>query len=133
VLHYIEMVVAMFIGMALLYVPAGWLLGATGSSWSQLHADAPALMLLVMAVTMAVPMAGWMAYRGHGARANLEMSASMFLPAFAVMGLLWAGALTDLGMLMSIEHVAMLASMLAAMLLRRAEYAGHQHAQAVQA
>ena len=126
--HYLEMVAAMVIGMGVLYVPAGWALTAAGSSWSQLHADAPALMLLVMAVTMTVPMLGWMAYRGHGARANAEMSASMLLPTLAVVGLLWADAVEDLGTLMAIEHVAMLASMLAAMLLRRAEYAGHHHA-----
>jgi hypothetical protein len=127
------MVAAMFIGMGVLYVPAGLALGAAGSSWSQLHTDAPALMLLVMAGTMTVPMVAWMAFRGHGARANAEMSASMLLPAVAVIGLLWADAVTDLGTLMTIEHIAMLASMLAAMLLRRAEYAGHHHAQAVQA
>jgi hypothetical protein len=85
-------------------------------------------MLLVMAATMTGPMVAWMAYRGHGARANAEMSASMFLPTFAVIALLWVDAVTDPGTLMAIEHVAMLASMLAAMLLRRAEYAGHHHA-----
>jgi hypothetical protein len=131
--HYIEMVAAMFIGMGVLYLPAGLALGAAGSSWSQLHADAPALMLLVMAATMTGPMVAWMAYRGHGARANAEMSGSMLLPTFAVIGLLWAGAVTSLGTLMTIEHIAMLASMLAAMLLRRAEYAGHHHAHAVYA
>jgi hypothetical protein len=124
--HYLEMVAAMFLGMAVLGLPLGLLLGAAGSSWSQLHSDAPALALLAMTVTMTGPMVGWMAYRGHGARANMEMSASMFLPTFAVIGLLWSGAATDIGLLMAIEHVAMLLSMLAAMLLRAAEYtAGH--------
>jgi hypothetical protein len=32
--HYVKMVVAMFLGMAVLGMPAGWALGAAGSSWS---------------------------------------------------------------------------------------------------
>jgi hypothetical protein len=76
--HYLEMVVAMFLGMAVLGVPAGWAIGPLGTSWSELPADAPALMLLGIAVTMTVPMVAWMRHRGHGWRANTEMSASMF-------------------------------------------------------
>jgi hypothetical protein len=122
------MVIAMFAGMGLLGVPAGWALGAMGTSWSALHHDAPALMLFLMAVTMTVPMVGWMRYRGHGWQANAEMSASMLLPTFAVVGLLWSSLIVDIGALLVIEHVAMLLSMLAAMLLRREEYSGGVHA-----
>ena len=125
--HYVEMVVAMFLGMAVLGMPTEWALGAFGSSWSNLHHNAPALMLLVMAFIMTVPMVGWMAYRGHGRRPNAEMAASMFLPAFGAVGLLWGGVVTDAMALMTIEHIVMLPSMLAAMLLRRAEYSGHCH------
>jgi hypothetical protein len=120
--HYAEMVVAMFLGMAILGVPAGWAMSAVGTSWSELHTDAPALMLLGMALTMTAPMVGWMRYRGHGRRANAEMAASMFLPTFAVIALLWGGLVEDVGVLLVLEHVAMLASMLVAMLLRPAEY-----------
>jgi hypothetical protein len=125
--HYVEMVVAMFLGMAVLGVPAGWAMGALGTSWAELHTDAPALMLFGMAVTMTVPMVAWMRYRGHGRRANTEMSASMFLPTFAVIALLWGDLVEDLGVLLVIEHVAMLVSMLAAMLLRPAEYTHGTH------
>ena len=127
--HYIEMVVAMFLGMAVLGAPAGWALSAAGSSWSELNTDAPALMLLGMAATMTIPMVAWMRYRGHGWRANSEMSASMLLPTFASIGLLAADLVTDIGTLMVVEHVAMLLAMLAAMLLRPAEYT-HHHAHA---
>ena len=129
--HYVEMVVAMFLGMAVLMPPT---MSAVGTSWSELRADAPALMLLGMAVTMTVPMVGWMRYRGHDARANTEMSASMLLPTFAVIGLLWGGLVEDVDTLLVIEHVAMLLSMLAAMLLRPAEYSGaaHGHGQVAQ-
>jgi hypothetical protein len=126
--HYVEMVVAMFLGMGVLGVPAGWAMGPLGTSWSELHADAPALMLFGMAVTMTVPMVGWMRYRGHGWRAALEMSAAMFLPTFAIIALLWGGLVEDIGVLLVIEHVAMLLSMLGAMLLRPAEYTHGMHA-----
>ena len=82
-------------------------------------------MFVGMAVTMTVPMIAWMIYRGHGARANSEMAAAMFLPTFAAIGALWAHVLTDVGTLMAIEHIAMLLAMLGAMLLRPAEYRHH--------
>ena len=37
----------MFAGMVVLGVPAGWALGAVGSSWSELTDNAPAAMLLL--------------------------------------------------------------------------------------
>jgi hypothetical protein len=124
------MVIAMFLGMAILGLPAGWALSAAGSSWSALNDDAPALMFLAMATTMTVPMVAWMRYRGHGWRANAEMSASMFLPTFAVIAMLGARVVTDIGVLLVVEHVAMLLSMLAAMLLRSDEYTCGAHAPA---
>jgi hypothetical protein len=123
--HYVEMVVAMFLGMGVLGVPAGWALSAVGSSWSELNTDAPALMLLGMAITMTLPMVGWMRYRGHSGRANAEMTASMLVPTAAVIGLLQAGIVEDIGVLLVIEHVAMLLGMLGVMLLRPADYARH--------
>jgi hypothetical protein len=113
--HYAEMVVAMFLGMAVLGYPVDWVMGRLG-------ANSDEFMFLEMATTMTAPMVGWMMYRGHGWRANAEMSASMFVPTFAVIGLLSAELLTDLGVLMVIEHVAMLLAMAGVMLLRPAEY-----------
>jgi hypothetical protein len=123
--HYAEMVVAMFLGMVVLGLPAGWLFRALGTSWSKLS---PATMLFAMAITMAIPMAAWMRYRGHAWRLNLEMVASMLLPTLALTALLWARIVAGMGALMVIEHVAMLACMLVAMLLRREEYSGSNHA-----
>jgi hypothetical protein len=70
---------------------------------------------------------GWMRYRGHSWRVNIEMAASMLIPTFAVMGVLWAGFAN--GTLMVPEHAGMLTCMLVAMLLRRDEYscATHTH------
>ena len=122
--HYAEMVVAMFLGMAVLGIPAGWALDAAGSSWSAVQDDAPGLMLLAMAAMMTVPMVGWMIHRGHSGRANLEMSAAMFVPALAAIAFL---PFVGFGVLIVVEHVGMLLAMLGAMLLRPAEYAHGAH------
>jgi hypothetical protein len=116
--HYAEMVVAMFLGMAVLGYPVEWVMDRIG-------ADADAWMFLEMATTMTVSMVGWMIYRGHGWRANAEMSASMFVPTFVAIGVLTAGLLTDVGVLMLAEHVSMLAAMAGVMLLRPHEYIHH--------
>src|SRR3712207_2996464 len=119
--HYAEMWIAMLLGMGVLGL--AWLGAAElGYSSSDLRADAPAISLLLMAVFMTVPMVAWMRRQGHGWAASNEMAASMFIPTFAVIALLAAGAVTDFGTLMAIEHMAMIPSMLAAMLLRYDEY-----------
>ena len=128
--HYVEMVVVMFLGMAVLGVPAGWALGVAGSSWAELREDAPAAMLLLMAATMTVPMAAWMRRRGHGWRPTNEMSASMIVPTIAAIGLGAAGLADDIGRLLVIEHIAMLAGMFMVMALRPEEYSGHSRHQA---
>ena len=130
--HYVEMVVVMFLGMAVLGMPAGWALEAVGSSWSELRAEAPAAMLLLMAATMTVPMAAWMRRRGHGWAPTNEMSASMIVPTLAVIALGGAGLMSDVGTMLIVEHVLMLAGMFAVMLLRPEEYS-HHHQRAAMA
>jgi hypothetical protein len=123
--HYLEMVVAMFLGMFVLGAPLAALLGVAGVDVSSWQTDARELMLLGMAFTMSVPMAAWMRYRGHGWTPVWEMTASMFAPSFAAIGLLWAGTVNDTDALLYIQHIGMFASMLAVMLLRLDEYTGH--------
>jgi hypothetical protein len=125
--HYVEMVVAMFLGMGVLLPPLGAALRAAGTS---LH-DSDVLMISAMALTMTAPMVAWMRYRWHGWPACADMTAAMAIPTLAVLALLWSGLVGDLGTLLVIEHVAMLPSMLVAMLLRREEYTGavHHHGQ----
>jgi hypothetical protein len=127
--HYLEMLAAMVAGMVVLVIPAEGALQLVGSSTSQLEDDAPAVLLLGMALIMTIPMVGLMRYRGHAWRPCWEMSASMFLPTFAVVGALATGIGGDFGSLMMLEHAAMLPAMLVAMLLRYDEYAGcgHEH------
>jgi hypothetical protein len=124
--HYLEMVVAMFAGMVVLGIPAEGLLHVVGTSSSGLERDAPAVMFLSMAVTMTIPMVALMRFRGHDWRPCWEMSASMFVPTFAAIALLWAGV-ADSGTLMVLEHGAMLPAMLVPMFLRYDEYAGCGH------
>jgi len=127
VLHYAEMVAVMFAGMGLLFMPSEWAMNALGTGWTELREDAPAAWLLWMAMTMVVPMAGWMAFRGHSVRANAEMNAAMVLPTLAIVAAMGAGAVADAGTAMMLEHVLMLTGMLVAMLARPAEYAHHHH------
>jgi hypothetical protein len=124
--HYLEMVVAMFAGMVVLGIPLEAGLHAIGSSTSDLHHSAPAVVLLGMAATMTVPMVALMRLRGHAWRPCWEMSASMFLPTFAAIALMGSG-LIGFGLAMTLEHVVMLPAMLVAMLLRPEEYSGHGH------
>jgi hypothetical protein len=123
--HYVEMVAAMLLGMVTLGMPADWLLRAIGVSASGGHHTTK--MLATMAVTMTVPMVAWMRYRGHAWRPIAEMAASMLLPTLAVLVLLWTGVATGAGVLMVIEHAAMLVCMLGAMLARWDEYSGAGH------
>jgi len=123
-LHYVEMIAAMFIGMFALSKPADLLFSALGASTSSQH---PAMMLFSMGAAMTKTKIAWMRFRGHAWRPTNEMAASMLIPTFAAMALAAAGVMHG-GALMGIEHVAMLAGMLIAMLLRRDEYSGgHAH------
>ena len=90
--HYLEMIVAMFVGMGTLY-PL-WLLAVAGvadDSWVH-RADVESL---VMATAMVVPMALWMRYRGHGPAPIVEMSAAMYVGFAVLFPLLWAGVIGD--------------------------------------
>jgi hypothetical protein len=123
--HYAEMVAAMFLGMFALGMPLAALLGVVGVDVAAWKTDARELLLLGMAFTMSVPMAAWMRHRGHAWAPVWEMTASMFVPSFAAIGLLWAGIAQDTEALLLIQHIGMLPSMLAVMLLRLDEYTGH--------
>ena len=125
--HYAEMVLVMFLGMAVLGLPAGWALGAIDSSWAELGDDAPAAMLLLMAATMTVPMAVWMRRMGHGWRVINEMNASMIIPTVAAIALHGVGLAGDIGTLILFEHVAMLLAMFGVMAVRPEEYSHHAH------
>jgi hypothetical protein len=119
--HYLEMVLAMLLGMATLFpLWAAATSGAGGADW--LHrTDVESL---VMATAMSLPMAAWMTYRGHRPWLTVEMCAAMYAGFVLLFPLLWTGALDEMGMMMA-GHTLMPLFMLGAMLLRRREYLAH--------
>ena len=119
--HYLEMVVAMLVGMIAL--GPLWFVAGNALGWSAVL-QLPEPMVLVMATDMSVAMCAWMRYRGHGWPATLEMVAAMYLPFLVLFPPLWLGALSADGLLLW-GHVLMLLAMVAAMLWRLPEYTGH--------
>jgi hypothetical protein len=112
-LHFLEMVVAMVVGMVAL-APV-WSFAWPGLS------DVVTAHVLVMATNMSLGMALWMKIRRHGWASIAEMSAAMYLPFLVLLPLHWTGVLPEMA-LMAAGHVLMLPAMLGAMLRRRHEY-----------
>ena len=121
--HYLEMVIAMLVGMAVLGIPGLLALDAIG-----VDTDAAGVLLSGMAVSMTVPMVAWMRHRGHGRLQCWEMSAAMVVPTIGALALLEAGALGGAHAAMGVQHVVMFPAMLGVMLLRRGEYTAHEPA-----
>jgi hypothetical protein len=125
--HYLEMVIAMLIGM-----------GVFWPVWIGLFAllDRPELMergdlaAVRMAVNMTAGMAIWMRIRGHGWRDILEMSVAMSAPFFVLLVPHWMGALSA-DTLMVAAHSVMFVTMLLAMWWRKdvysADHSSHAH------
>lgn len=105
--HYLEMVVAMMVGMAVL-APL-WRL-----AWPGL-ADQPDLETITMALDMTLAMGAWMRLRGHGWAHITRMCVAMDLGFVLVLPAYWAGALSAEAMT-SLGHGLMLVLMFAAML-----------------
>ncbi|MFF5076343.1 hypothetical protein ACFY36_04780 [Actinoplanes sp. NPDC000266] len=105
-LHYIEMVVAMFVGMF-----------ALAPLWPSLEAY-PAAEAMAMTVNMSVGMAAWMLVRKHSWPHIAEMCAAMAAP-FLVLLIPYGMGLVDGGTLMLAGHLLMFPAMLVPMLLRR--------------
>lgn len=111
--HYVEMVVAMLVGMVAL--GPLWLLALPGLS------DYPAADAMVMATDMSIGMALWMRMRRHSWRHILEMCGAMYLPFAVLLVPYWLGAIGGHALMMG-GHTLMFPAMLAAMLLRRRDY-----------
>ncbi len=117
--HYLEMVIAMIVGMLALGAAAVGIDAATGLELR----TGPEATSLAMALAMAVAMVIWMRHRGHGWAGTLEMAGAMFAPAVALMPLLWLAAIGG-DTLLLLEHVVMLPLMYLVMNRRRSEYGG---------
>jgi hypothetical protein len=118
--HYLEMVVAMFVGMVVL---GGALQGILALAGLEFPSQFPELTSLAMALEMSIGMVVWMRYRGHSWVSTLEMAGAMFIPAIVLFPLLWLGLISGESLL-AIEHIAMLPLMYLVMLGRRTEYGG---------
>jgi hypothetical protein len=60
--------------------------------------QAPELSAIIMAVCLALPMAAYMAVRGHGRRHSLEMTGSTIGVGLVVAVLLWSGVIAASGL-----------------------------------
>jgi hypothetical protein len=122
--HFIQMFIAMGIGMAVYAIATG-LLGYQGLGKSQ-----PEIAALVMAFAMVVPMAVWMRFRmGHGWSRTGEMSGAMVVPIVVLVAICSLGLLPHtvaLAWSMPVMYVAMLG----AMLYRWRDYAEHHYSAA---
>ena len=118
-LHFGEMMLAMFVGMAVLGGAVEGVLALAGSSLSEASESIAAA---AMAFNMSAPMVGWMLYRGHPARHSVEMAGSMIVPTAIVIGLHLLGALPGSAVL-AVQHLVMIPAMLGVMLWRYDHYA----------
>jgi putative intracellular protease/amidase len=122
VVHFVQMILAMAIGM--LVLDPVWRLILPGS------AERIDLLAIVMATDMSIGMAVWMRVRRHGWASILEMTAAMYVPFLVLLVPYWAGAISGSTMMMG-AHVLMVPAMLLAMLRRRAEYTHARQASGV--
>jgi hypothetical protein len=108
--HYVEMVVAMIVGMV-----------ALAPLWPAEWVARPDVHAMAMAVDMTIAMALWMRIRRHSWPRTVEMSATMFLPFAVLLVPYWLGAISAMTVMVA-AHVIMFPLMLAVMLWRRTDY-----------
>jgi hypothetical protein len=90
-------------GMCAVMCVGGSILGFASfqaASWlgyPNLARQAPELSAAIITACLAVPMAAYMAVRGHGRRHNVTMTASTIGAGMAVIGLLWSGVIAESG------------------------------------
>lgn len=118
-LHLGEMLLAMFLGMAVL---GGVVEGSLALAGTRLSDGPVSVHAGVMAFNMTVPMVWWMRHRGHPARHGWEMAASMVVPTALVVALHWLGAIPSDAVL-AVQHAVMIPAMVGVMLWRYDHYA----------
>jgi hypothetical protein len=122
--HFVQMAVAMIVGMIVL----GPVIALTnGAGFPYLNYTFPVTHLLAMALSMSVPMVAWMLYRGHGWERSAEMAGAMFVPSLLAIAVCSIGFLPQMQML-SLGHELMWFAMLGLMLWRWTDYTQHVHA-----
>ena len=119
--HVGEMMLAMYVGMAVLGGLWSVVLAAAGTSASDVLDTAPALVAIVLMFDMSVPMLAWMHYRGHPRAQLVEMAAAMGAVALVAIVLLSVSAIDNAGVC-GVECALMVPATIAAMWPHRREY-----------
>jgi len=119
--HLGEMCLAMCVGAVILNLMV--FRGAALIGYPDLYQRFPELSTLWIALTLSVPMAAWMRFRGHDWRPTLEMSGATIVVWVLLIGIYWLGILPKTSLL---EWQLSLACpvMAAVMLLRFNLYSG---------
>jgi hypothetical protein len=116
--HYVQMAIAMELGMLL---PVGFILTAVGLY--DLVSRSPEASALVMTAEMVFGMAAWMCIRRHSWRHTVEMSAGMSASTVVAAAASLGGLLPHTAVNSGPVQILMWAGMLAAMLFRWCDYA----------
>jgi hypothetical protein len=122
--HYLEMCIAMCIGVA---VTSFLLRSVADASGVDLRQEWPGLSLLAISVGITLPMAAWMRFRGMEWRPILEMSVAGIV---AVMVVAWFGLISASGVKVGTVCGVACVAMFGAMLFRLDMYtgrSGHHH------
>src|ERR671910_2956588 len=112
--HFVEMIVAMVVGMAVLGVPFRAILGSLGYTWDDAVARFPEIACVGMTFNMAVGMVAWMRYRGHAWWASVEMTMAMYTATAVALGMFWQHIIS-VEPLIGLMHVLMVPAMLLTM------------------
>ena len=118
--HLLEMVAAMFLGMAVFGAVLGGVLLAAGTTFQDVLETVPALAALMLAFNMTVPMALWMRHRGHATARIAEMAGGMLAVCVVAIVLLQA-SLIESTAICGVECALMVPMMLGVRLIRRDE------------
>lgn len=124
-LHYLEMVLAMMVGMPILFSLRSVI--PETSSYTAIFVRGTNLYDLARIVFMTVPMVAWMIVRGHGWRYSAEMAFAMSAPLIAVIAVRLLGIGASQEWLIQAGYLGMFLGMLIAMLYRRDHYTGKAH------
>jgi hypothetical protein len=125
--HLLEMTAAMLLGMCVLGMAfRGLHLAVFGSGFDEAWHDHTELAVFAMTFNMTLPMVLWMRHRGHSRERGGEMAAAMFVLALALLALFWLGIISA-HVVLPLEMALMIPAMIAVMLYRVDEYAGHPH------
>ncbi len=122
ILHLLEMVLSMMLGMVVLYILD--VLSPESSAFAPFFEYGTVEFDLAMAIFMTVPMAAWMLVRHHDRRHVAEMSFGMNAPVAAIIALRLLGGEASMPWLADASHPLMFLGMILAMLYRRDHYTG---------